>query len=396
MIWENPFNKSSRQALLDISGDWAPIRHYGELMDSDPLSVYGDLLPELRKADWRITNLEAPLTPGKLIVKSGAAFHGEEKRLSALTQVPFDAVTLGNNHTFDCGVEGFKKTVELLNENKIAYCGAGMNKNEALKPLEVEIKNVKIAVFNFSEGEDRMAAGENTPGVAGWEIEAMESAIWQAREKFHAVIAVVHCGLEYVPTPPPYVYDCFDRLAAAGADLVVGHHPHVPQGMTFLRGKPVFFSLGNFIFYQPKQLAYRKLGYHLHVGVNENGITSVEVLPYQLTEEGAKRFDPVQFDGILDAISGCLEKRENVVEAWNGFLSYYGVEGYIDELQRILKEMTDDAGKGAAMLRNRVMTLQHLHHWNDGLTRIVSGEISKAPEWAKKLAEIYFTTEVSK
>ena len=122
----------------------------------------------------------------------------------------------------------------------------------------------------------------------------------------------------------------------------------------------------------------------------------MEVLPYQLTEEGARSFDPVQFDGILNAVSGCLESRESVVEAWNGFLSYYGTAGYLDELQRIMDEMKNDAGKGAAMLRNRVMTLQHLHHWNDGLTRIVSGEIDKAPEWAKKLAEIYFTTEVPK
>ena len=395
MIWENPLNRSPHQALLDISGDWAPIRRYGESMSADPLKVYGDLLPELRKADWRITNLESPMTSGELIVKSGAAFHGEEHHIASLVQVPFDAVTLGNNHTFDCGVPGFQRTAELLDANGIAYCGAGMDRREALKPIEAEVNGVKIAVFNFSEGEDRMAAAENTPGVAGWEIEAMENAIWQAREKFHAVIAIVHCGLEYVPTPPPYVYDCFDRLAAAGADLVAGHHPHVPQGMTFLHEKPVFFSLGNFIFYQPKQLAYRKLGYHLHVGVNEKGISSVEVLPYQLTDEGARRFDPVQFDGILNAISACLEKRESVVEAWNGFLSWYGVEGYLDELQRIMDEMKNNAGKGAAMLRNRVMTLQHLHHWNDGLSRIVSGEIGKAPEWAKKLAEIYFTTGVT-
>ena len=396
MLWENPLNNAPRQALLDISGDWASIRHYGELMDSDSTGIYGDLLPELRKADWRITNLECPMTSGELIVKSGAAFHGEEHHLSSLTAVPFDAVTLANNHTFDCGVSGFQRTAQLLRENAIAYCGAGMNKEEALKPLEVEVKGVKIAVFNFSEGEDLMAAGDDTPGVAGWEIEAMENAIWQAREKFHAVIAIVHCGLEYVPTPPPYVYDCFDRLAAAGADLVAGHHPHVPQGMTFLHEKPVFFSLGNFVFYQPKPLAYRKIGYHLHVGVNEKGVSSVEVLPYQLTDEGVRRFDPVQFDGILNAISGCLEKRSSMEEAWNGFLSYYGTEGYLDELQRIMNEMKSNAGKGAAMLRNRVMTLQHLHHWNDGLSRIVSGEIDKAPEWAKKLAELYFTTEVPK
>ena len=273
---------------------------------------------------------------------------------------------------FHCDCNSFYASVELLDHP--------------------DLRHLPVAVCGDPEKRHGIVLAKNNPakklGIKTGQ------AIWQAREKFHAVIAIVHCGLEYVPTPPPYVYDCFDRLAAAGADLVVGHHPHVPQGMTFLHEKPVFFSLGNFIFYQPKPLAYRKLGYHLHVGVNDKGISSVEVLPYQLTDEGVRRFDPVQFYGILNVISGCLEKRSSMEEAWNGFLSYYGVEGYLDELQRIMNEMHSDAGKGAAMLRNRVMTLQHLHHWNDGLSRIVSGEINKAPEWAKKLAELYFTTEV--
>ena len=85
-----------------------------------------------------------------------------------------------------------------------------------------------------------------------------------------------------------------------------------------------------------------------------------------------------------------------MVEAWNGFLRYYGVKGYLDELSRIMDKMKEDPGKGAAMLRNRVMTLQHRHHWNDGLSRIVAGEIDKAPEWAVKLAEFYFTEQVKK
>jgi len=396
MRWDNPLNRAPRQVLLDISGDWAPIRHYGELMDSDAAGVYGDLLPELRQADWRITNLEAPLTGGELIVKSGAAFHGGEHHIRSLTEVPFDAVTLANNHTFDCGEAGFRRTVELLEAHGIAHCGAGSDDAAAFKPLEAEINGVKIAVFNFSEGEDLMAAAPGKPGVAGWELERVENAVWQAREKFHAVIVIVHCGLEYVPTPPTYVYDAFDRLCAAGADLVAGHHPHVPQGMTFFHGKPAFFSLGNFIFYQANTLAYRKLGYRLQVGVNTEGVASVEVRPYELTDDGARRFDPAVFDGILDAVSGCLKERKTAVEAWNGFLRYYGVKGYLDELSRIMAKMEEDPGKGAAMLRNRVMTLQHRHHWNDGLSRIVSGEIDKAPEWAVKLAELYFTTEVKK
>ena len=396
MLWKNPLNSSPRQALLDISGDWGPIRRYGELMDSDPAGVYGDLLPELRRADWLVTNLEAPMTPGELIVKSGAAFHGEERRMSALTAVPFDAVTLANNHTFDCGEKGFFRTAELLERDGIAYCGAGKDDTAAFRPLEVTVKGVKIALFNFSEGEDLMAAAPGKPGVAGWELERVENAVWQAREKFHVVIVIVHCGLEYVPTPPPYVYDAFDRLCAAGADLVAGHHPHVPQGMAVLHGKPAFFSLGNFIFYQDNALLCRKLGYRLQVGVNEKGISEIEVRPYELTPAGARKCDPAVFEPVFRTVSDCLRERKAMVEAWNGFLRYYGVKGYLDELSRIVDKMKEDPGKGAAMLRNRVMTLQHRHHWNDGLSRIVAGEIDTAPAWAVKLAEFYFTEQVKK
>ena len=115
-----------------------------------------------------------------------------------------------------------------------------------------------------------------------------------------------------------------------------------------------------------------------------------------MTENGAVKIDPDRFDVVLDAVSACLQSRDSMVEAWNGFLKYYGTAGYLDELKRIMNQMQENPGKGAAMLRNRVMTLQHLHHWNDGLTRIVNGEIDKAPEWGVKLAELYFTAEVQK
>lgn len=157
-------------ATLVIAGDWAPIRAFAPLIESDPQAIYGDVLPLLQKADLTLVNLEAPLSDiGSEACKSGAVFKGRTCHVKGLTAVPFSAVTLGNNHMFDFGVEGFQQTVRVLDRHGIARTGAGMTKAEAQAPLMMEAKGVRIAIVNISEGEDLTAAGPG-PGVAGWDI----------------------------------------------------------------------------------------------------------------------------------------------------------------------------------------------------------------------------------
>ena len=155
---------------LTIAGDLAPIRAFAPIIEKDPGSIYGDLLPRLQQADYRIVNLESPLAGTEFIVKSGAAFTGKPEHLPMLSCVPFDAVTLANNHTFDTGMDGYRQTCSLLDNAGIARVGAG-TLPEAEKPLVVEKNGIRIAVFNVSEGEDMMAAAANRPGVAPWDPE---------------------------------------------------------------------------------------------------------------------------------------------------------------------------------------------------------------------------------
>lgn len=157
-------------ATLIIAGDWAPIRAFAPLIESDPQSIYGDVLPLLREADLSLVNLEAPLSDiGNEVSKSGAVFKGKPSHIKGLTAVPFSAVTLGNNHMFDFGVEAFRQTAEVLDRHGIACTGAGMNKEDAESPLIMEAKGLCVAILNISEGEDLSAAGHG-PGVAGWDI----------------------------------------------------------------------------------------------------------------------------------------------------------------------------------------------------------------------------------
>ena len=388
-------------ATLVIAGDWAPIRAFAPLIESDPQAIYGDVLPLLQKADLTLVNMEAPLSDiGSEACKSGAVFKGRTCHVKGLTAVPFSAVTLGNNHMFDFGVEGFQQTVRVLDRHGIARTGAGMTKAEAQAPLMMEATVVRIAIVNISEGEDLTAAGPG-PGVAGWDIKGACTRIKNLKKNttraLHAVIAVVHCGLEYIPFAPEYATNAFRKLAHAGADAVIGHHPHVPQGLFFHKNTPVCCSLGNFIFYQPTNFFWRKLGYLVRLHISKKGLAGLDIEPYRIHDRGVQMLagpDRDCFFKRLKEISDPLSTPEGSREAWQGFLDYYGVAGFKNEVNMILNKLDDAPGKGAAMFRNRLTTAQHFYHWQDLLTRVVQGKLGHSPAWARDLAREWLTRQI--
>jgi poly-gamma-glutamate synthesis protein (capsule biosynthesis protein) len=97
----------------------------------------------------------------------------------------------------------------------------------------------------------------------------------------------------------------------------------------------------------------------------------------------------------LKAVSTPLNDFANIDHAWHGFLRYYGKKGLRDELKMILNKLDDEPEKGAAMLRNRITTIQHYRHWIDMLTRIINDDIQSSPQWAYDLAEEWMTEKNS-
>ena len=381
-------------ANICITGDWAPIRLFKDIMEEQPESVYGDLLPVLKSADLSLVNLESPLSDhGAPVYKSGAVFKGEQHHITALTSVPFDVVTLANNHVFDYGLDAFKDTLDVLNQNNIQWTGAGMSIKEACRPLVVDVKGIKIAIVNFSEGEDLTAAGK-TAGVMGWDLSRVEDTIKTIRATIDFIIVIAHCGIEYIPFPPPYVAKAFKQMADAGADIIIGHHPHVPQGIQFYNQTPICYSLGNFAFYQQTNLYYRKLGYLVNLKVNKKSLLSLELVPYGIHDSGLSRLKEEKLPGFWNKfkeISLPLQDKKSLNEAWHGFLHYYGRQGFFNEISMIIEKIKTEPQKGAAMFRNRLTTLQHYHHWKDFLTCLVEGNLESSPEWSRKLIEEWLT-----
>ena len=224
-------SRRPNRATILVAGDWAPIRAFDAVVRHDPEAVYGDLLPSMRSADLRIVNCECALTSATTPVwKSGAVFKGAPEHVEGLTAVPFDVACLANNHVLDYGVRGLADTLRLLARHGVQTVGAGLTEEDACAPLSLTTNGVRVHVVNVSEGED-LTAARGGPGVFGWDIGRACDLLRRCKRRGGIVLAIGHCGLEYVPFPPPYVVEAFRAMADAGADVVIGHHPHVPQGI---------------------------------------------------------------------------------------------------------------------------------------------------------------------
>jgi len=389
-----------KDGLMKIifASDFAPIRKFAPLMADHPEAVYGDLLPVLRSADHRIVNLESPLDPGDgFIIKSGAAFTGCPEHIASLKAGGFDIAVMANNHTFDCGEKGFSATRRLLRENGIAALGAGKDLTEARRPIILETDGAKIMLFAISEGEDMRGAGASSPGVRPWEADELAEEIAQAKRAGCIVMVSAHCGLEYQPYPSFYVYEAFLKWAEAGADIIIGHHPHVPQGMTFFGDTPAYFSLGNFVFYQPVNFYYRKLGYLLEITVEQGRISAHRPIPYRIGDEGLRLLaghETQEFRELFTRLSAPLSGPDSARRAWHAVLSCNGLAGFQAELEKILDKLRTDPPHGAAMLRNRVRCMQHLTQWSDGMTRIIEGTIDDVPAEYTATVRDFLTREI--
>ena len=396
LSWRRPGSDSSGVKLV-VTGDWAPIRHFDGVMKENPVGIYGDTLDVLKSADCRIVNLEGTMYDGTPIVKSGPNLRGGPEHWPCFDAPGFDAATLGNNHVLDFGVESFHKTLNALKERGVKYVGAGMDAAEATRPLVLDVKGVRIGVVSFTEGHDLTAATESKPGVFGWDLALAEQRIGELKRQCDAVIAIPHAGAEYIPFPPAYIQDAYRRLADAGADAVVAHHPHVPQGIEFRNGAPIFYSLGNYVFYQPVNFYYRKFGFLLEVEVAKNsGVTGFKLHPYWICDRGlsllkGERY--AEFSALMRKLTEPLPGRG--VEAWNADLKARWNRGYVqDSFHSPLKTLDEDPRAGAAKWLNKFVTVCHYQYYIDTLKRVADGTIDDVPEDLYQLATAYNDTKI--
>lgn len=225
--------------------------------------LYEDVRELISSADLAVGTLNAALSdyPPRTGCIKTFVLVGGSNNADAMANAGFDVMSVATNHIKNCGLStcgdrAFLDTMDNLKRVGILPVGAGDNLQEAMQPVVVEVNGIRFGFVSLGEVEARAFADENTPGIAPLpgdfaEAEAnLRSAIAAARAISDVVIAMPHWGSDYSPTPN-YRQLFFDRVAVeAGADLVIGNHPHVIQGMREFEDIPVFYSLGSFVFDQ--------------------------------------------------------------------------------------------------------------------------------------------------
>ncbi|MFS0722935.1 CapA family protein [Paenibacillus sp. 1P07SE] len=213
---------------------------------------YANVLSYLADADLSAGNLENPITlRGTPAEDKQYVFKGSPDSLPFLREAGIDIVGLANNHTLDMGVVGLMDTMDHLDQAGIPHVGAGANDTAAFAPVILESRGIKVAYLSFSRVVPvvEWKAERNRAGVAEtYDPARAVAAIKAAKEQADLVMVMVHWGKERVDHPLDYQREMARAYIDAGADLIIGSHPHVLQGFEQYKGKWIAYSLGNFIF----------------------------------------------------------------------------------------------------------------------------------------------------
>lgn len=264
-----------------------------------PMSLVADITSS---SDITFANLESPIgvtgrpLPGKLIW-----FRAEPETVECLAKAGIDVVTLANNHTLDFDSESLLETIDILGTKNIAHAGAGRDLSEARKPAVMERKGLRVAFLGYNEFANpslfwstkyprTLMAGPGQPGTPPIDMEMIREDIAAARKVADVVAVSYHWGQEYTNHPLPYFGLDLRQIARdtidLGADMVLGFHPHAIQGIEVYRGKPIAYSLGNFVMDQKRPVTCESM--IIRFELSKHGVEFMEVTP-ALIEEGRPR-----------------------------------------------------------------------------------------------------------
>lgn len=211
-----------------------------------------EMLELMKSSDRFILNHEFAFSNrGEPMEDKQYTLRTDPRYVSILQDLGTDLVSIANNHILDFGQEAFLDTLDTLQNAQISYIGGGKNIDEASAPEKWEIQGHSIAVFaatRVSPSYD-WYAGKDHPGVLQtYDVDRLNQAIAEAEKSFDHTIVFIHWGVERSEVPEEYQRTLAKGYIDAGADLVIGCHPHVLQGFEFYKGVPIVYSLGNYLF----------------------------------------------------------------------------------------------------------------------------------------------------
>lgn len=258
--------------------------------------AFAGTVAELRKGDILVGNLEAPLAVGgQEFVEKKFRFKTRPQAADALKRVGFSVLTLANNHMMDYGAEGLAETLANLDRVGISHSGAGATLPEARRETVVTVKgkNVAFLAYSLTYPEEFFATSAR-PGTALGLDSRVREDVSRVRPAVDYVVVSFHWGAEGKGMPKPYQRRAARTAIDAGADLIIGHHPHVLQGVEQYRGKSILYSLGNFAFGSMSRTSDRSIIARITL---DGATQKVEIVPLNVLNSEV-RFRPTVLGGV--------------------------------------------------------------------------------------------------
>lgn len=241
-----------------------------------------------RRDDLTVVNLECPVSTLGSPVEKRFTFRGDPSALPAMRRAGVEVANLGNNHAYDYGPKALLDTLRNLRAHRIAPVGAGADEREATRPAVFRLRGWRVAVVgvgNVVEPEPESVAGPGKPGVAcNDDVRCMVRAVRRADRRADLVVVTIHWGVELQPEPRADQVAMARAMIDAGADVVFGHHSHRLGSVGSYRGRPIFWSLGNFVW--PRLSSAGATTAVAEVVVTPGGRIRARLLPVVIEDSG--------------------------------------------------------------------------------------------------------------
>lgn len=311
---------------LNIVGDFMPIDWLEKRILQDDMSTLlcDDLKAKLQQSDLNILNLECPLTQStSKNLKTGKNFKTKPDSIKFLKQFQFGLVCLANNHSMDFGIEGMEETIETCHTNNISLIGV-QSKCVRHAVHQVEKDGVHLSIINAAEQEFG-AAELNEDGYLVESPEILVPLIHSEKNKGRNVLLILHGGREFYELPTPQRQARYRLYIDMGADAIVSHHTHVPSGVENYNGKPIVYSLGNFMFpfeNHSDSRWYQTLVAHLEV--SSHGIEcKLSNYRFDCSQQKLRAVSSDENEAWIkhyDDLNEIIHNSDNLQKAWNEYI----------------------------------------------------------------------------
>lgn len=293
LSWTAPVSPTDDQegkAVLAFVGDVALGRSMEfQLLRQGAAYPWGGIGSLLRAADLAVANLECVLTTQGEPLNKRYLIRAHPAWAESLQAAGFDLVSVANNHIYDFGQPGLDETLDTLEALDIAAVGAGRNGDEAHRPALFDVKGVRVAVLAYAAARWYGSADLPATDRIAWAApERVAADVTAVRDEADVVVVLLHAGAEYATEPSTDQVAVAHAALDAGADLVVGHHPHVTQTVERTKEGLIVYSLGDAVFDIPGRAAMQ--GDLLRVTVTREGVVQAELWPFWIEDAIRPRF----------------------------------------------------------------------------------------------------------